>query len=74
MSNDDIRPFNIQKESAEGEWKANGNACTVPWWLAEEAYKVYSKRYGTMQSLERLNERGGFGRREFLGLLRDRYD
>lgn len=32
----------------------------IPWWLAEEAYAVYSGRYGTSQSLERLAERGGF--------------
>jgi len=44
--------------------------CTIPWWLAEEAYTWYSKRYGTDQSLERLAERGGFGREELLMLLR----
>lgn len=43
---------------------------TIPWWLAEEAYTHYSKRYGTSQSLERLAERGGFGREELLMLLR----
>jgi hypothetical protein len=29
--------------------------------LAEKAYEVYSSKYGTSQSLERLAERGGFG-------------
>lgn len=43
---------------------------TIPWWLAEEAYRYYSKRFGTSQSLERLAERGGFGRKELLALLR----
>ena len=44
--------------------------CTIPWWLAEEAYARYSELYGTSQSLERLAERGGFGREELLWLLR----
>ncbi len=33
----------------------------IPFWLAEEAYRGYSARYGTDQSLERLLSRGGFG-------------
>lgn len=33
----------------------------IPWSVAERAYEVYSKRYGTGQSLERLAQRGGFG-------------
>lgn len=45
-------------------------SCTIPWWLAEEAYQHYSKLYGNSQSLERLAERGGFGREELLWLLR----
>lgn len=45
------------------------SSCTIPWWLAEEAYKVYSKKFGNTQSLERLAERGGFGRKELLWLL-----
>jgi hypothetical protein len=44
---------------------------SIPWWLAEEAYKVYSAHFGNDQSLERLAERGGFGREELLWLLRD---
>lgn len=43
----------------------------IPWWLAEEAYKAYAKRYGTGQSLERLCQRGGFGREELVALLRE---
>lgn len=34
---------------------------SIPWSLAEKAYEVYSSKYGTSQSLERLAERGGFG-------------
>ena len=47
---------------------------TIPWWLAEEAYKHYAKHFGTDQSLKRLAERGGFGHEELLILLRQRYD
>lgn len=36
----------------------------VPWWIAEKAYEGYSARYGTSQSLERLDQRGGFGTTE----------
>lgn len=32
----------------------------IPWSVAELAYSVYSGRYGSGQSLERLAERGGF--------------
>lgn len=42
----------------------------IPWWLAEVAYEFYASRYGTQQSIERLAERGGFGRDELLELLR----
>lgn len=42
---------------------------SIPWWLAELAYKEYSRRYGTEQSLERLAERGGFGHAELLAFL-----
>ena len=59
----DDRPFPIQDDYSIPP-------CTVPWWLAEEAYKVYSAKYGTGQSLERLAERGGFGREELTRLLR----
>lgn len=42
---------------------------TIPWWLALEAYRHYVKFYGVSQSLERIAERGGFGREELLLLL-----
>lgn len=44
-------------------------ATQIPWWLAEVAYKRYAQLYGNQQSLERLAERGGFGRQELLILL-----
>jgi hypothetical protein len=45
---------------------------TVPLEVAEEAYKEYSRRYGTSQSLDRIRERGGFGAAEIATLLFDR--
>ena len=41
--------------------KGPGGPLRIPWSVAERAYSVYSSRYGTGQSLERLCERGGFG-------------
>jgi len=38
--------------------------------LAEIAYEYYSSRYGKEQSLERLAERGGFGRFELVEFIR----
>ena len=62
----DIRPFRIQGDYG----KPPLAACTIPWWLAEIAYIEYSRRYGTQQSLERINERMGFSRDELVNLLR----
>jgi hypothetical protein len=70
---DDTRPFPIQVTSYRDEMTGkmvHEIPCTIPWWLAEEAYKYYAELFGTSQSLERLAERGGFGRRELLKLLR----
>lgn len=41
----------------------------VPWRVAEKAYAVYARHFGTEQSCERLAERGGFGLEEFIYLL-----
>jgi hypothetical protein len=41
----------------------------IPWWLAEIAYEYYKLRWPG-QTLERIAERGGFGRRELVMLLR----
>ena len=46
--------------------------CSVPWWLAEEAYKVYVSKFGNAQSLERIAERGGFGREKLIWLLSEK--
>jgi len=71
--NDDTRPFPVQAESSyldsEGK-RIYPQPSKIPWWLAEEAYKYYSAIYGKQQSLERLAERGGFGRGELLFFLR----
>jgi hypothetical protein len=61
--NDDNRPFRIQSTLERP-------ACTIPWWLADIAYEEYVRLYGTSQSLERINERGGFGRDELVNLIR----
>ena len=66
---DDNRPFPIQGELRSSHWGMRP-ACTIPWWLAEKAYARYVARYGRGQSLERLAERGGFGRQELLDLLK----
>lgn len=72
--NDDIRPFPIQSDlsymTTKGLLIPPKKASEIPWWLAEEAYKYYSATYGKEQSLERLAERGGYGRKELLLFLR----
>ena len=71
--NDDTRPFPIQEDPWHKDEKGKyiiRKKSTIPWWLAEEAYKFYSTKYGKEQSLERLAERGGFGRTELLSFLR----
>lgn len=60
MPNDDTRPFPILTEYGDK------NRSTIPWWLAEEAYKEYKDD----QPLEMIAQRGGFGRYELLKLLR----
>lgn len=67
-----VRPFPIQAGKPYRDEKFGmvyPKQCTIPWWLAEVAYKSYVAKFGTSQSLERLAERGGFGRRELLYLL-----
>jgi len=61
---DDSRPFPILSEH-DGEHKG----CVIPWWLAEIAYKEYANQFGNGQTLERIAERGGFGRKELVSLL-----
>lgn len=60
---DGERPFPIQASHGRQP------GFTVPWWLAELAYRDYSRRYGKQQSLARLAERGGFGREELIDHL-----
>ena len=69
---DDCRPFPIQGHRGDTR-NQDKQQCIIPWWLAEKAYEVYSKQFGTMQSLERLAERGGFGRYELTQLLKGEY-
>ena len=44
-------------------------ASKVPAVVAERAYEVYSHLFGTSQSLEKLNQRGGFGTGELIAFL-----
>lgn len=67
----DNRPFPIQEDIRTATTPTRP-ASSIPWWLADVAYKAYTERYGSGQSLERLAERGGFGRDELLMLLRPR--
>jgi len=72
MATDDTRPFPIQAGKSyrdeQGRW-VRPQESTIPWWLAEEAYEFYHANWSD-QSLERLAERGGFGRKELLMFLR----
>ena len=66
----DTRPFPIQAEwNSKGRW-GKAAISTIPWWLAQIAYEEYARRNGTMQTLSRLAERGGFGRDELVELLK----
>ena len=58
------RQFPIQGETPKQQ------KTYIPWWLAEIAYEYYSERFGNDQSLERIAERGGFGRRELVWFIR----
>ena len=66
----DNRPFPIQGNYFDKTTQTRNWPCSIPWWLAEEAYKYYSSKFGNTQTLERLAERGGFGRKELLMFLR----
>jgi hypothetical protein len=77
MPREHERRFPIQGETVRSSDQDGGSisnrreAGWIPWGVAEEAYKVYSRRYGKDQSLERLAQRGGFGWSELVWLLRD---
>ncbi len=71
----DTRPFPIAGESV----RLHGDTgpvvqlppTTIPWWLAKIAYEAYNCKHN--QSLERIAERGGFGRQELINLIRGDY-
>lgn len=44
----------------------------IPRSFAEEIYKVYTEFCSSKQSLERIEERGGFGYQEILALMKRR--
>jgi xanthine/CO dehydrogenase XdhC/CoxF family maturation factor len=53
----------VQKQSEARRFPLLGGG-SIPWEVAEIAYRAYAKRYGTDQSLERLAERGGLAKSE----------
>lgn len=53
----------------QGKETYTGELVRIPWTTAELAYREYSRRYGTQQTLERMAERGGFGVWEIIDLL-----
>lgn len=58
-------PIQGERRFPHGEKPQTFPRITIPWSVAEVAYRAYSSG----QTLERLAERGGFGRDEFLQLL-----
>lgn len=52
-----LKPFPIQ------------HGGSIPWWLAEIAYEHYHENWPG-QTLERMAERGGFGVKELIALIR----
>ena len=57
---DAIRTAPFQREN----YKIVYPSTRITWEAHLEAYKSYSRRYGTSQSAERIAERGGFGEEE----------
>lgn len=66
----DVQPFPIQGETTTTRPIRRLPQSWVPKWLAEVAYEYYASKFGKAQSLDRLAERGGFGRDELVGLIR----
>lgn len=67
----DERRFPIQGERSRAQLRYIPGA-TIPWSVAEQAYAVYARKFpssAAAQSLERLAQRGGFGRCECAWLL-----
>lgn len=72
MAERDPRGFPIQGEyryDVSGDSRRMLPELRIPWSVAEVAYAEYALRYGRQQSLDRLADRGGFGRDEVLELL-----
>lgn len=70
MTADTARVFPIQDDYRQRRWGSQHvhGPRSIPWERAAQAYVAYSTMYGTLQSLERMAERGGFGWYEFLSL------
>ncbi len=64
-----MRTFPIQQEMQD---RKRLPSLDIPWEVAEVAWKTYETLFGNSQTMERMAERGGFGREEFLALLAGR--
>lgn len=64
--------INVQEPRPGWAPVQENKAGNVPMEIAEAAYQEYARRYGTSQSLKRLNERAGFGWAELVDLLYSR--
>ena len=72
MSNDRARPFPIIRgrfKDTEGHMGARFGDSTIPLWLARICHRGYVNMHGNIQSLERLEERGGLHANEIVPLL-----
>lgn len=73
VQTDEINLLQIKVKEAEAEltqikakekrFKVMGWG-TISWNLAERAYAKYAQKYGTSQSIDTINDRGGFGEKE----------
>ncbi len=66
----DVQQFSIQGETRD---RTKFLPCTIPWWLAELAYKEYARQQGRDQSISQIDRRGGFGRAELVASIRGEY-
>ena len=57
-----MKTFPVQYDSVRD--RSRRTALAVPWQIGVQAWEQYAKRYGQMQSAERIAERGGFGESE----------
>lgn len=62
----------LEKAKQPIRWFRMQHGPHIPWEVAEVLYAGYASAYGTSQTIERMNERGGFGWGEVQGIMKDR--